>query len=268
MSAYEHPELVALDEVEDILVAYADVRLAPSGPILSRMRAAVMREAAVAAARQAAERREAEAAAAAPQPARRFAFPRITLASFARPAFALGLAGLLALGTGTAVTSASPGSPLYGARVALEQAFLPTQIDARFASHTQHLDERLAEAEAAAASGNAAALEAALAAYQAEIEQTLADIGDDYYRLSSFEAALQHHIAKLAELAARLPTEVARENAAEHAIDASQRAVNSAVDKVKDKKAHSNNRPASPPGQEQDPVNRPAPQPQRQNLPD
>lgn len=267
MSVYEHPELVALDEVEDILVAYADARLAPSGPILSRMRAAVMREAAAAAAMQAAERRQAEAAIELP-PARRFAFPPITLASFARPAFALGLAGLLALGTGTAVTSATPGSPFYGARVALEQVFLPTEIDARFASHTQHLDERLAEAEAAAASGNAAALEAALAAYQAEIEQTLADIGDDYYRLSSFEAALQHHIAKLTELAARLPTEVARENAAEHAIDASQRAVNSAVDKVKDKKAHSNNRPASPPRQEQDPENRPAPQPPRQNLPD
>jgi hypothetical protein len=267
MSAYEHPELVALDEVEDILVAYADARLAPSGPILSRMRATVMREAAAAAAMRDAERREAEADIELP-PTRRFAVPQITLASFARPAFALGLAGLLALGTGTAVTSASPGSPLYGARVALEQAFLPTEIDARFASHTQHLDERLAEAEAAAASGNAAALEAALAAYQAEIEQTLADIGDDYYRLSSFEAALQHHIAKLTELAARLPTDVARENAAEHAIDASQRAVNSAVDKVKDKKANSNNRPASPPRQEQDPENRPAPQPPRQNLPD
>lgn len=267
MSAYEHPELVALDEVEDILVAYADSRLAPPGPILSRMRAAVMREAAAVAARQAAERHQSEAATGLP-PDRRFGFPQLSLAAFARPAFALGLAGLLALGTGTAVTSATPGSPFYGARVALEEAFLPTEIDARFASHTQHLDTRLAEAEIAAASGDAGALEAALGAYQAEIEQTLADIGDDFYRLSSFEAALQHHIAKLTELAARLPTEVARENAAGHAIDASKRAADSAVDKVKVRKAQSNNRPTSPPGQDQTPPNRPATQPERQDLPD
>ena len=35
MSTYEHPELVALDEVEDILEAYAEARLSPSGPILT-----------------------------------------------------------------------------------------------------------------------------------------------------------------------------------------------------------------------------------------
>ena len=259
MSSYEHPELRALDEVEDILEAYAEARLAPTGPILSRMRAAVMTEAAAFAALRAAERRQVEAAALAPLAPRRFALPRLTLASFARPAFALGFAFMLALGTGTAVTAAPPGSPFYNTRVALEALFLPTQIDARLASHEQHLDERLAEAEAAAARGDVNALAAALAAYQAEIDLTLADVGDDFARLEHFQAVLEKHVAKLTALSLRLPTDVARQNAVEHAIQASEKA----VDKVKEKKAHANNKPPSPP----DPQNPPDP-PNRPDLPE
>ncbi len=269
MSAYGHPELVGIDEVEDILDAYAQARLTPTGPILSRMRAAVMLEADAALAARAAERRHvaqvATAATAAGQPApRRFAFPRFTLAHLARPAFALGFAGILSLGIGATVTAAPPGSPFYGARVALEQAFLPTQIDARLASHEQHLDERLVEAEAAAARGDAAGLAAALTAFQTEIDATIADAGDDFTRLAHFEAVLEKHIAKLTELSQRLPTEVARQNAVNHAIQASEKAVT----KVKEKKEKSNNKPATPPGQNQNPQNPNHPNPQNPNKPD
>lgn len=270
MSAYQNPELRALDEVEDILEAYADGRLAPSGPLLARMRAAVMVEAAAYAAARDAERRRAELEGRALAPRRRFAFPSLSTRSLARPAFALGFAGLLALGTGTAVTSAAPGSPFYGARVAIEQAFLPTEIDARLASLEQHLNERLAAAEAAAAAGDAPGLAAALAAYQDEIDQTLADVGNDYARLAHFQAVLEAHVAKLVALSLRLPTEVARDNAGEHAIAASQTTVTKvrdAVNKVEEKKAHANNRPLAPPG-EGNVSNRPSSPPRQEVSPD
>ncbi len=258
MSAYEHPELVALDEVEGLLEAYAEARLAPTGPILSRIRATVMLEAAaVEAARPAASR---PVVAVEPASRRgRFAFPSFRLASLARPAFALGFAGMLALGTGAAVTAAPPGSPFFNTRVALEALFLPTQIDARLASHVQHLEERLAEAEAAAARGDAPALAAALAAYQREMDQTIADVGNDFGRLEHFQAVLEKHVAKLTALSLRLPTEVSRQNAVEHAIQASEKAVT----KVKEKKANANNRPSTPPRQSpavpQNPPNPPNP---------
>jgi hypothetical protein len=271
MSSYQHPSLVALDQVEDLLEAYAEARLSPKRPVLARMRAAVMVEAERAAAVRAAEERRAAAAllAAEAAPARRFGFPRLTLRSLARPAFALGFAGLLAIGTGTAITAASPGSPLYLARVGLEQVFLPAQIDARFAAHEEHLNERLAEAEAAAASGDALGLEAALAAYQDEVDATLSDIGDDYGRLAHFQAVLESHVAKLTALSLSLPTEVARGNAEEHAIQASENAVtktSDAVAKVQQQKSHAHNKPPTPPtppGQD----NKPPTPPGQDNTP-
>ena len=259
MSGYEHPNLLALDEVEDILEAYADARLTPRRPVLARIRAAVVAEAASAGAARAAQERQAAAAVAieSETPRRRFAFPSLRRATFARPAFALGFAGLLAITTGTAITSASPGSPLYMARVALEDIFLPVQIDARFASHEQHLDEYLAQAETAAAQDDPVGLEAALAAYQDEVDQTLADIGDDYARLERFEAVLESHAAKLSALSLRLPTEVARGNAEQHALQASERAatkVTEAVTKVRDKKVQANDKPPSARGEDEPPV--------------
>lgn len=254
MSAYRHPELVAMDEVEDILEAYADGRLAPRSAILARIRAAVMTEAAAYAAVKAAERRQAAVVPVAAPARGRFAFPRMTLANLASPAFALGFAFLLALGIGSAVTAAPPGSPFYNARVALEDAFLPTQVDARLASHEQHLAARLAEAEAAAARGDAAGLSAALAAYRAEIDLTLADVGTDYGRLAHFQAVLEQHMAMLTALSLRLPTEVAREHAVEHAIRASEKVVT----KVKVKQQAAENRPTTPPRQDPEVPDRPA----------
>lgn len=248
MSAYQHPELRALDQIEDLLEAYAGARLAPAGPALRRMRGAVMAEAKVFARGVTTERRRLERAAAGPRVA--FGLPRPSMRSLARPAFALGFAGLLALGTGTAITTASPGSVLFGARVALEDIFLPVQIDARFASHEQHLDERLAEAQAAAADGDGDALAVALTAYQDEIDETYADVGDDFDRLDHFESVLEKHVATLTELSGRLPVSDAPGNGGDHARAASATAVTKTretVAKVKEKKGHADVRPATPP---------------------
>lgn len=224
MSDFYDPNLQALDQIEDLLEAYADVRLAPRGPVLRRMRATVIAQAA---ANAAVQRRLAVADR--PKPAR-WALPHLQVP---RRAFALGLAAALTLGTSAAVLAAPPGSPFFNARVMIETALLPSQSDARLASHEQHLDEWLAAAEEAAARGDVAALEAALAAYQAEVGNVVGDIGDDAARLAHLQEVLAKHVAKLEALAARLTNETASDNAVEHAIAANEKAVKKLQDKEK-----------------------------------
>ena len=234
MSEHFDRELAALDEIEDLLEAYADARLSPSGPVLARMRAQVLREAALQNA-MAAARNGADASA--ELRAGRFGLPRFRVP---QRAFALGLAATLTLGTSAAVLAAAPGSPFYDARVALEAAFLPAQIDARLASHEMHIEERLAQAQLAAARGDVAALEAALAAYQSEVAAAVADVGDDADRLAHLQAELAKHTGVLEALATRLPDHAA----IDRAIDASQKAAN----KLKDRAVHPGGKPSSPPG--------------------
>jgi chromosome segregation ATPase len=144
-------------------------------------------------------------------------------------------------GTSAVVIAAPPGSPFYTTRMALETAFLPTQVDDRLASHQQHIEERLAEAQAAAARGDLVALEAALAAYRSEVDAAVADIGDNADRLAKLEGALAKHTAVLHALAARLPAQAA----IEHAIEASQKATK----KLKDRAATpAGGKPSQPPG--------------------
>ena len=220
-------ELQQLDEVEDLLQAYAEARLSPGALVRSRIRAAVMTEAALASATAAAERGAADLAHAEPS---RWILPRLRVP---RRAFALGVAATMTLATGAAVVAAPPGSPLYDARVAIETALLPTQPDARLASHEQHLAERLAEAQAAAASGDPAGLQAALAAYAAEVNAALADLGDDADLLAHLEAVLGRHVVTLTTLEAEVPEEAS----IDQAIESSQKA----VEKINEKGTSSGN---------------------------
>jgi hypothetical protein len=224
MTRFYDPNLQALDEIEDLLEAYADVRLAPPGPVLARMRTAVLAQAATSAATQ---RRLAEDRA---SKRSRWILPRLQLP---RRAFALGMAATFTMATGAAVMAAPAGSPFFNARIVLETAFLPNQVDARLASHEQHLDQRLAEADAAAARGDVVALEAALAAYRAEVDSVVGDTTDDLDKLAHLEAVLAKHVATLEALAARLPNQTASGNAVEHAIDTSEKAVTKLKDKGK-----------------------------------
>lgn len=232
MTEYFDRDLAALDQIEDILEAYADARLSPSGPVLARMRAQVLSEVSLQQAIRASDERSAAFAAA----RRRFAFPQVHVP---RRAFALGMAAAMTLGTGAAVLAAPPGSPFYNARVAIEVAFLPAQLDARLASHQMHLDERLVEAEAAAARGDLVALAAALDAYRAEVDVAVADVGDDVDRLALLEAELAKHTAVLEALAAQVPEQAA----IEHAIEASQKATTN----LKDKAASGGGKPTTKP---------------------
>lgn len=217
-------ERYANDRVEDMLEAYAEQRLDPTGPVLARIRANVMAQAVAAAATQRVTFTTPTLA-----PARsRFAWLQ---APVPRRAMALGLAASLTLGTTAAVLAAPPGSPFYNARLVIETALLPSvaHLDARLAAYEEHLEQRLKEAEAAAAAGDTNALAAALAAYQADMALAVAEVGDDSDRLAHLEAMLAKHTAVLEALEAEVPAQAAIDTA----IANSQKA----VEKLKERAA-------------------------------
>lgn len=255
MNAFEDRDVPGFDQVEALLEAYAEARLMPAGPVLARMRTAVMAEAAVAAA----NRRRA-AAAAAPRPW--YALPQVHIP---RRAFALTMAAALTFGTSAAVFAAPPGSAFYNARLVIEAALLPpaSRAEDRLAAYEQHLADRLEEAEAAAARGDQVALAAALTAYQAEVDAIVAEGGVVADKLAHLEAVLAKHTAILEALAARLP----EQSAIEHAIQTSQKA----VQKIKDKGNQGNQgqggqggQPTEKPGGQ--PSHAPGGQPERPEL--
>ena len=233
MSEYSNAELRQLDYVEDLLEAYAEGRLTPSGPVLARIRANAMAQATAASALAAAERQSSEAGG---LTTARWRLPQLQVP---RRAFALGLAATMTLGTSAAVLAAPPGSPFYNARLAIEAALVPTQVDARLAAHEEHLAQLVAAAQAAAASGDPAALEAALAAYAAEVEAALNDVGDDGARLAHLEEVLAKHVAILTALQVEVPDAAS----IDRAIESSQKA----VEKIKEKGSKGGGPPAGAP---------------------
>lgn len=240
MTDYTDRELLALDHIEDLLRAYADARLAPTTRGLARMRVAVVAQAAMAA-----EQRRLDTDRAV---GRRWALTGFQLP---RRAMAFGLAASLAVGTTAAVFAAPPGSPFYGARIAIENALVPDNSDARLAAHENRLTQLLADAQAAARGGDAAALDAALAAYQDEVDAAVADLGGAPERLTRFEAELGKHVADLTALEASLPAQAA----IEHALATSQKA----LDKLQQQGAQQGGRQGG---------GKPTPQPHPTHVPD
>ena len=210
------PAYPPIDQVVDLLEAYADARLAPRGAVLARMRKHVIAELDAKTALLEAER-AARIAAARPPWWQTIHLP------VSRGFAAAGMAAIMTFGTSAAVLAAPPGSPFYGARVALEQAFLPAGTNDRVAAHERLLAERLTEAQAAADRGDAAGLQAALTAYQTEIDAAVADVGYDPALLAFFSTSLDRQTGLLQALAVAAP-EPAAAAAIEKAIEASQAA--------------------------------------------
>lgn len=160
--------------LEQLLRAYAGARLSPDQWASVRMRAAVI------------EHGRTNRAAA----ARRLTWRRIL-----RPAVFVGLVAVLAVGTGaSAAFAASPGGPLYDARLWIEGTVLSlnggtTQL------RVDQMDERANEIVNAVDDGNANAADAAANAYGSEVDaaaqsaQTRADLLD---LRASIVAHLQH----------------------------------------------------------------------------
>lgn len=205
-------------DVEDVelarrLEAYAEARLSPSLSATTRMRAQVM------------------AAAHRPTVMRRPAWRR--------PVSALLAACLtLALAVGS-VAAAQPGGPLYGTRIWAETLTLPTSAAERANAEVRRLQERLAEAAAATASGDTNAANAALEAYGAIVsEATGADVSAA--ATAALDAGIRRNIQVLTILAGRVP-EQARDAIA-HAIERST----SAVDGLRGQPGAGGQPPANP----------------------
>lgn len=248
MTRYYDRNLNALDQIEDLLDTYAEARLSPTGPVLARMRRATLAQAAASASHL-------RATASAPPTPRRWALASLRVP---RRAIALGMAAALTIGTSAAVLAAPPGSAFFNARVVLEWALLPGQSDARLATREQHLKDRLAEADAAASSGDVVALEAALAAYRVEVDDAVDEQGDSLDRLTRLEAMLAKHVAVLEALETKVPAQASIEKA----IVSSQKAVARLQEKAIDKanQANQGNGGAHPTAK---PARTPNPQPHR-----
>ena len=121
--------------------------------------------------------------------------------AFRRPLVGLAAASLLVvLAVGGTFAATAPGAPLYGARLWLEDATLPADPAARADAEMSHLQDRLAEAEAGARSGNGAAVTAAIEAYRATLDEALQAAGGDLTREQRLQVELQRHRAVLEAL--------------------------------------------------------------------
>jgi hypothetical protein len=195
-----------MDELAQRLKAYASARLSPSRGASARIRVAVIEEA----------RMRALETSIGSAPHRHRAGPRRLTA--------LLLAAGLVLSSAVAVAAgSSPGGPLYEARIWLESAILPADADARALERVRHIEERLLDAERAAASGDPSALAAAIRAYREAVIEAMAEVGTDADRLARLEEALGHHVAVLVALSGKLPD--AADDGIDRAIKASQKAV-------------------------------------------
>jgi hypothetical protein len=117
---------------------------------------------------------------------------------------AAGLAAGVLAGTAAAAT---PGGPLYGARVWIEEMTLPADRTQRAAAELLRLDSRLVEIQAAARSGDRGAVAAAIAAYGQIADEALAEAGTDAFMLDRLRLALDRHLAVLQAVAATAPAQ-------------------------------------------------------------
>lgn len=131
-------------------------------------------------------------------------------------------AGLL-LGGAAAVSAAPPDSPLYDARIALENLTLPAAASARAEARVAALQERIREAQGAASGNNAKAVAAALKAYRASVKDALKEAGDDPAALERLYAALGIHVEALQTIDAANVGDA--QSAIDNALQESQNAV-------------------------------------------
>ena len=185
-------------EIEQRLERYAQVRLSPTPASVARMRARVMRETRLAISSDALrstslpvdiDRRRAQQ--------RRAIVRRVA---------GLGLAAALSVGTvGGVMAAGTAGGPLYDTRIWLETLTLPAGIEARTDAEIARLEARMTEVLAAAGSGDGAAVQDALAAYEAIADEALLGAAGDADALERIRAALDRHLAVLAGVADKVP---------------------------------------------------------------
>lgn len=200
----EHP---GTEELARRLEAYASVQLALRPGAAARIRGNLIEEARMRALEASLARRASRVAI-----LRRRVLPVL-------------LAAALTIGAAAGVAAASSaGGPLYGARVWVETALLPSDASARALERIHQIDERVLEIERASQSGDASAVAAAIAAYRDAVQGALNEVGSDHDRLAHLKAALGLHVAVLETLAGEVPPQAL--SGITNAIDSSQNAVN------------------------------------------
>jgi hypothetical protein len=207
------------------LEAYAETRLSPDLATTSRMRARVLAQA-----HRHADLARTDAALTIVRPgaaeehrARRSATARRTALSL------VGAAALAVAMVGGAAAASQAGGTLYEARLFVEEITLPAEPSERAIAELDRLSQRLAEADAAAGSGDRAAAAAALAAYERIMAEASADVlaAKDPVAAAAFETGIGRNVEVLQALITRVPTQAgaAITRAVERAIERSANAI-------------------------------------------
>jgi hypothetical protein len=180
-------------EVELRLEAFARARLSPDREIVARTRARIMREARL--------QFEASRIAAHMAPVIIVAPSRSIGRRLAMPILAATVWLGIAVGS---ISAATAGGPLYPARLWIENAALPADGTSRASAEISRLNDRLGEAVAGAARGDAGAVEAALDAYGQIADEAIAAARGDATLEALVAAALDNHRVVLAAVATAL----------------------------------------------------------------
>lgn len=180
-------------EIELRLEAFARARLSPDREAVARTRARLMREARI--------QFEATRIAGTMAPPTALAAHRPIARRLAMPILAASVWLALAVGS---ISASTAGGPLYHARMWIETATLPTNGVSRANAEITRLNERLAEAGAAATRGDAGAVQAAVEAYRQIADEALAGSTGDQALQALVAGALDRHLTILAGVAATL----------------------------------------------------------------
>jgi hypothetical protein len=213
------------------LEAYAEVRLSPDTAATSRIRARVLAHAH----RQADLARADAALTIVPPSASITQVARRRRNGFQRAAIALvAAAGLVGAMVGGAAAASGPGQAFYEARLWVETLTLPADPSERALAQLDRLAERLREAEAAARNGDQRAAAAALAAYEAIVEQASAAVlaAGDPVAAAAFETGIGRNVEVLQALIDSVPSQAveAISLAVERAIERSGTAIDTVHD--------------------------------------
>lgn len=226
-------------EIELRLEAFASARLSPDREAVARTRARLMREARL--------QFEAARIAGTTAPPTVLARHRPIARRLAMPILAASVWLALAVGS---ISASTAGGPLYHARMWIETAILPTDGVSRANAEITRLNDRLAEAGAAAARGDAGAVQAAVEAYRQIADEALAGSTGDQALQALVAGALDRHLTVLAGVAAAL--EGKGNDTAAAAVEASiQRAIDhsqAVVDRVGANGAGTSGHPVTSPG--------------------
>ena len=151
----------------------------------------------------------------------------------ARRAAAVMLAASLGLGVmaGSAL-AARPGGPLYDARLWAETLTLPSDPSARAVAELGRLKDRLREIAEATRAGDPAGVTAALAAYEAIVDEASASaiLADDEVAAAVLEAGVARNVTVLQALVAKVPADASA--AISRALDAAIARSSEAVDRI------------------------------------